>query len=438
VATRRLTRCVSLAVTALLVAVALPAAPSAAQPAGPPSSGAERIASAQERLTELNRLVDIAVEDYAEGKIILDRATRDAEQSADRVARAAKRLARLRRESGELAAAAYRSGGGVQSFSVILSSEPELFLGRAGTLEQVSRTRLEQLQALRAATLDLERERLASERAVAAARAMSLRLARTKADIEESVAEQEQLVARLKADEAARIRAARLAEERRQARIRAAKLAEERRIRAAEAAEERRQARIRAERIEQLATARRAAALAEDRRAARRAEARRAEARRAEARRAEQQAAARRAAQRAEARRRASRQHRSTSDRTRTASRSSGRRADIAVMWARRQLGKPYVWAADGPNTFDCSGLTQYVWAKAGVSLPHSSRMQFHSGRRVSRSELRPGDLVFYGSPIHHVGIYIGGGMYINAPQTGDVVKISSIYRKEWTGAVRL
>jgi cell wall-associated NlpC family hydrolase len=107
-------------------------------------------------------------------------------------------------------------------------------------------------------------------------------------------------------------------------------------------------------------------------------------------------------------------------------------------MWARRQLGKSYVWAADGPDTFDCSGLTQYVWAKAGVYLPHSSRMQFHSGRHISKSELRPGDLVFYGSPIHHVGIYIGGGMYINAPQTGDVVKISSIYRKEWAGAVRL
>lgn len=105
---------------------------------------------------------------------------------------------------------------------------------------------------------------------------------------------------------------------------------------------------------------------------------------------------------------------------------------------AYQQLGKRYVWAADGPDTFDCSGLTMFVWAKAGVSLSHSSRAQFNEGRRVSKSELRPGDLVFYGSPIHHVGIFIGGDQYIAAPQTGDVVRIKNINRRDWTGAVRL
>lgn len=104
---------------------------------------------------------------------------------------------------------------------------------------------------------------------------------------------------------------------------------------------------------------------------------------------------------------------------------------------AMRYLGRPYRWAASGPNAFDCSGFTMFVYRQVGVSLPHSSRAQINSGRRVSRSELRPGDLVFFGSPIHHVGIYIGGGQMIHAPHTGDVVKISSIDGRGYSGACR-
>ncbi|HVF03604.1 MAG TPA: NlpC/P60 family protein [Frankiaceae bacterium] len=113
-------------------------------------------------------------------------------------------------------------------------------------------------------------------------------------------------------------------------------------------------------------------------------------------------------------------------------------RAKIAVAEAYRQLGKPYQWGAEGPDRFDCSGLTMWVWAKAGVSLPHSSRMQINYGRRVSRSELAPGDLVFYGSPIHHVGIYVGSGQYIAAPHTGAFVSFRSVDRGGWAGATRL
>ncbi|MBU4555818.1 MAG: C40 family peptidase, partial [Actinobacteria bacterium] len=74
---------------------------------------------------------------------------------------------------------------------------------------------------------------------------------------------------------------------------------------------------------------------------------------------------------------------------------------------------------------------------QVGVSLPHSSRAQINAGQRVSKSDLQPGDLVFFGSPIHHVGIYVGGGMYIHAPSTGDVVKISSVSRGDFAGACR-
>lgn len=91
--------------------------------------------------------------------------------------------------------------------------------------------------------------------------------------------------------------------------------------------------------------------------------------------------------------------------------------------------GKPYVYGATGPNSFDCSGYTQYVFGKAGISLSRTTYTQVNEGKAVSYSEARAGDLVFFGSPSspHHVGIYIGGGQYIHAPRTGDVVKISSL-----------
>ncbi|MDO9557278.1 MAG: NlpC/P60 family protein [Coriobacteriia bacterium] len=108
------------------------------------------------------------------------------------------------------------------------------------------------------------------------------------------------------------------------------------------------------------------------------------------------------------------------------------------VSIAKSKLGAPYVWGAAGPNAFDCSGFTMWVYARVGVSLPHSSRSQISCGQRVSRANLAPGDLVFFGtSVIHHVGIYVGGGMYIHAPHTGDVVRIASMDRSDYAGACR-
>jgi len=107
------------------------------------------------------------------------------------------------------------------------------------------------------------------------------------------------------------------------------------------------------------------------------------------------------------------------------------------VSVAKRYLGAPYRWGASGPNSFDCSGFTSFVYRQVGVSLPRVSRAQINAGERVSRSDLKPGDLVFFGSPIHHVGIYVGGGSMIHSPQTGDVVKFSSINRSNYAGACR-
>jgi cell wall-associated NlpC family hydrolase len=101
--------------------------------------------------------------------------------------------------------------------------------------------------------------------------------------------------------------------------------------------------------------------------------------------------------------------------------------AAAAVAYARAQVGKPYCYGGSGPGCFDCSGLTMMAWAQAGVSLPHSSASQYNVGRRISASELQPGDLIFYYSPISHVSIYIGGGQRISATHTGDYVRVQSL-----------
>jgi cell wall-associated NlpC family hydrolase len=111
--------------------------------------------------------------------------------------------------------------------------------------------------------------------------------------------------------------------------------------------------------------------------------------------------------------------------------------AQSAVDAALSQVGKPYQWGAAGPNSYDCSGLTMWSWAHAGVSLSHSSGAQYGETPRVSRSDLQPGDLLFFGSPIHHVAIYIGNGQMVEAPYTGQYVRVVSASRSDFVGAGR-
>jgi cell wall-associated NlpC family hydrolase len=112
--------------------------------------------------------------------------------------------------------------------------------------------------------------------------------------------------------------------------------------------------------------------------------------------------------------------------------------ARAALETAYQQIGKPYVWAGAGPKVFDCSGLTQYSWKAAGVSMPHSAAMQSRTFPHVPTSALAQGDLVFFGNPIHHVAMYVGDGKVIHAPHTGDVVRIAKLSGfPDYVGAAR-
>ncbi len=113
------------------------------------------------------------------------------------------------------------------------------------------------------------------------------------------------------------------------------------------------------------------------------------------------------------------------------------RQAQVAVDAALSQIGKPYSYGAAGPDSYDCSGLTMWAWAQAGVSLPHNSGAQYAATTRVDRSDWEPGDLLFFGSPIHHVGMYIGNGQMVEAPYTGRSVRVVSANRSDYVGAGR-
>ena len=108
-----------------------------------------------------------------------------------------------------------------------------------------------------------------------------------------------------------------------------------------------------------------------------------------------------------------------------------------ALAYAKAQLGEPYARSGAGPSSWDCSGLTMMAWGSAGVSLPHSSRQQFSRGQRVAKSDLRPGDLVFFYSDIHHVGLYAGNGQVIHAPRPGKSVEYIKMSYMPYAGARR-
>ena len=111
-----------------------------------------------------------------------------------------------------------------------------------------------------------------------------------------------------------------------------------------------------------------------------------------------------------------------------------------AIAFALAQVGKPYVWGAAGPGSYDCSGLTMASYRHAGINLPHSAASQYNYGHHIGYADMQPGDLMFFYQPIGHVSIYIGNGLMVSAPQTGEDVTVipANSYISDFTGATRL
>ena len=286
-----------------------------------------------------------------------------------------------------MARTAYATGGIDPSLQALLADDPQAFLDQTAALDQVARSQGTSLRRTESARLLLAQlqAQLAQQKAAAAAAAADA--ATQKQTVDDKLAAAQSLLSSLKADERAKLAA--------------------------------------------LAAAKKAA----DERAARIAEAR--------------AAAAAKAAQKPAPRT----SHRGSSSGDNPGAGNGGggagsggspsSRARQAVAYALSKVGHSYVAGADGPGTFDCSGLTMAAWRSAGVSLPHYSKAQYGATRHVSRSELRPGDLLFYfGSGAHHVSMYIGGGMMVSASNPRAGVEIIAAwgpwYGSRYSGAGRV
>ncbi|WP_131784591.1 NlpC/P60 family protein [Protofrankia symbiont of Coriaria ruscifolia] len=343
---------------------------------------AKDIAVARQQLTELTHSTEAATEAFNAGRLRLGVAEQAVSMATENVRHAgdAVRVAADKRRA--LGSAAYRSGS-LEQLSVLLSGDPGTALERAGAMDSLARRGRTAEIELRSARHDLTGAQAAAQLALAEQQREIASLEEQKKRIEASVAAQRTLLDGLVARHAELVRQAR---EREAAARRANELA------AAEAAEA--QARAASAEQEQLRT--RSNLIGST--------------------------------------------SRGFTDTPVSAARppaigSGG--AAVAVAQARAQLGKPYVWGAAGPDAFDCSGLTQWVWAKAGVALSHFTGAQWNEGRRIPRDELMPGDLVFFGEDLHHVGIYIGGGNMIDAPRTGTVIRVEPVWWTTYAGAVR-
>jgi cell wall-associated NlpC family hydrolase len=376
------------------------------------AQAAAAIDRTQAKLDQLNTTAEVAIETYDGARVKLDRATK-AEQTAQLVlSAAAERVSAAKAKLQQFAAASYKSGGALSTLQSLLTADgPATLLDRASTLNAISRSQqnaLEELDAAQTYQRVVERKTaavLADRKRAADAADRAQRAARTQ--VEAQTATLHDLTSR-------------------QAHF-------QQLLRAAEA----KAGKLERDRLAAIARARAEAA-----------------ARRAAAALAAQRAAAQRAAEQAAAAAAAQQAASSSSSSSSSAYAPPPPPADsgavvsadtenAAVAVAYQQLGKPYVWGAEGPDSYDCSGLTMYSYAQVGVHMDHWTGYQWNEGIHIASGDARPGDLFFFATDtsnpdtIHHVGMYVGNGQMIEAPYTGANVRVSSAYRSDLIGVVR-
>jgi len=311
------------------------------------ASGAQTLAQVQAKIRQLEEDATAAAEGAQEAKVKLAALTKTLNGIKAKAEIQGQTVSSLKNSLGSIAVEQYKTGGFGQSFELLFSSDPSLYLSSAGALDAITRRKSAQLRKFETAQQRLNATTLTVNDKMALVAATQKKLAAQSALAQKKLAEAEKLLSKL--TKAERERLARLAEEEENA----------------------------------------------------------------------DQASSLKAAQ--------------------SASGVSGR-AGTALKYALKQIGDRYVFGAAGMVTWDCSGLTMRAYQSAGVSLPHSSAAQSRLGKKVSLNALKPGDLLFFGRPVSHVGIYLGGGKMVHAPRSGSRVKVApsgSLGRKPLVGARR-
>jgi len=375
----------SAAGAALVAAALLPAvAGQAAQPT--------TVAQAEAQLDALNNQAEIASEQYNGAQERLTQALQTASAATAAAGRAHSDVVTEQGKVGALAAESYESGGLSQGLAIILNTtDPSQAMTRVSMLQQLSTSQSSLLAAAQTADQVYQQSSAAASQATATAAKLSADLAQKQAQINAALAQSKQVLATLTAAQRAQLIAAQKAKD----------AADQAKAQIALAAFNKAQA-------AQAAAARSAAS----------------------------RTAAARAATTA-----AAEAANKTLIKTVALPQSSGGSsvAQRAVTAAITRLGDRYVFGATGPTRFDCSGLVQWAYRQAGISTTHYTGTLYNDYRHIPESQLKPGDLVFFYRDHHHVGIYIGNGLMINAPHTGDVVRIASIAgHGYYSGAVRV
>lgn len=361
--------------------------------AGAAAAMQAKLTAAQSRLATLDSQAEMAVEAYNGAVYELGRAKQAYTTAKKRAAQSGVAVEKSRKRVAGLASNAYQGAGVAQYVALLGADDPRTVMHGAGSLDALTQQQNGALDGFRAAKVVQNVVRKQSSKALARQKTETARVKAAKQRAESKVAAQQQVIATVAALEAKLARTARSADARADS--------------------------VASERSKGIAKARAAAA------------------------RAAAEARARAAAQAQADDRPKGKKPRGGGGGGGGDPTYYGTGGKAAVKFARAQLGKWYEWAADGPSTYDCSGLTMRAWQKGGRGLPHWSVGQYYQTDRVSLGNLRKGDLVFYANntnnpdTIHHVGMYIGGGRMIEAPHTGAQIRISSIYRSGLIGAGR-
>jgi peptidoglycan DL-endopeptidase CwlO len=448
----------------LLLGVAL-ALPAAAEPSS--EELRSKLERAEARLQEIHMELAEAVEDYNEASVALRDSEAELFVSQQQLEAVSSEVANLSEAAEDHVRRVHKLGPSLELSAIFVAGNPTDAGAKAATLRRLlagQRSDLEGLSAARTTIAALE-QRLDEQRAEEAAHAETL--AERRQAVEAMVEARQGEITQLEAEIQEAVEREE-EERRREEQERLRREAEERaRQQAEEEARQRAAAEAQAEEVARQRAAERSARDAEEQAAAqeRDAEDRAAQARQAEERAAQERQVAERAAQERQAAERAAQERRAEEEaaaqqrRTESSGGTSGssdgsggnasggnasggdsggssapapstrRSAQVAVETAVAQVGKPYQWGANGPNSFDCSGLTSFAWRAAGVDITRTSRSQYAATKRVSRADLQPGDLVFYSrsgpAGISHVAMYIGNGRVVEASRAGVPVRIS-------------
>ncbi|OKJ78214.1 C40 family peptidase [Streptomyces sp. CB02460] len=334
------------------------------------------IEEVQKRVDDLYRQAGTATQKYNQAKEATDRQKSKVDTLLDSVAERTEKLNDARRTLGNYAAAQYRNGGLAPTATFFLADDPQSFFDQTHLMDRMAERQQQAVTEFRTQQAKVSKQRAEAVESLETLTESQADLRTSKQNVQTKLTEARTLLSKLTAEEKAR-------------------LAELERKKEAEAK-------------------RKAAELAK-----------------------KQAAARKEAEQKAKESGSGGTETGSGSGSDTGSGTSASTKAEKVLAFARAQIGKPYVWGATGPASYDCSGLTQAAWKAAGVDLPRTTWDQVNVGTRVATADLQPGDLVFFYDDISHVGIYKGDGMMIHAPKPGANVREESIYYMPIYGSVR-